>query len=68
VSVSRPVSRSRVGAEQREHLLLADAATGLGDGVHVGDERDRGVAHAQLAGERRFGLPLMLIMVQPWPA
>ena len=47
----------QVGREQREHLLLPHAGAGLHPGVHVGDQRDRGVALPQLPGEHRLGVP-----------
>ena len=57
-----------VGREQREDLLLADALARLDAGVHVGDQRDRGVALPQLPGQDRLRVPVMLISVQPWAA
>ena len=41
-----------VRGEDAQHLLVGDALTVLEPGVQVGHERDRGVAEAELTGER----------------
>ena len=51
----QPREPLQVGLEEREDLLLADALPRLGAGVHVGDQRDRGVALPHLAGQSRLG-------------
>ena len=54
-AVRMPGEPLEVLPEEREDLVLADALARLGAGVHVGHQRERGVALAHLAGELRLG-------------
>ena len=46
-----------VGPEDAEHLFVRDALALLDPGVGVGDQRNRGVAERQLAGQDGLGMP-----------
>ena len=55
-SPSRLLESTDVPLEQREDLRLVDRLLGADPGVEVRDQRDRGVAEAELAGQYGFGV------------